>query len=634
VRAAATGVEARRRPSPAGEAGSALAWAPSGGGFAIGTVAGHVMLGDPATATLVPCDGHAGEVYDVRFSPSGHQLASIGKDGVLIIRDGATGATVARLRDGAGVASSLAWLGDDRVITGDDRGVVRIWRLADRLVERRLAHPGAIYGVVVGGGARPYVATFGDGTTVLVWDVATGEVRARLPGHRLATDIVVTVGSLLVTTDEPGDVFVWDPDSGERLAALPPEGGLAAVVVGGTRIALVGDGRQRVWEVARDAGRRHLDGHRARIRDLAFTADGQRLLSASNDGSARVVDLATGEARALGEAGFAEPALPTLEAAAAQRPNPHGLRSLALAPDQATVVTASEDGAVTAWDVVTGARRAAWPGHVGRVRRVVFAADGRVAFSVGDTTLRRWDVAAGRELARRDLGEAPWDLALVGQDVVATQTDGGTIALWRAADLTPIATAPLRTKLHELTVVGDEVLDAGRLDVAVIDRAGTTRRRGTVSDAFTAAVSASSSGSRLLAVGTTVHQLVLLDWATLTPVRTWANDDLVVALRFRPDGRLLASASGRKLRVWDPATGNLLIESPELPGLLTQLAWSPDGTRLAAAGGAGTIWVWELGGRTPAALAAIAACASPWRLVDGALVGVPFDAAACAVPAR
>jgi hypothetical protein len=77
------------------------------------------------------------------------------------------------------------------------------------------------------------------------------------------------------------------------------------------------------------------------------------------------------------------------------------------------------------------------------------------------------------------------------------------------------------------------------------------------------------------------------------------------------------------VKLFDPATGNLLAQAPELPAMLAQLVWSPDGTRLAIAGGAGLVWIWNLAPGVRDGLPAFVRCVSPWQLEDSSLSAVP-----------
>jgi WD40 repeat protein len=123
-------------------------------------------------------------------------------------------------------------------------------------------------------------------------------------------------------------------------------------------------------------------------------------------------------------------------------------------------------------------------------------------------------------------------------------------------------------------------------------------------------VSAASADGRLLAVvGANMRKVELWDVPAGSPAGPIIETDgPAYAIAVSPDARLLATLTGGRLvSVWDAATGRELrrLEDPSetFPGRtdsLRCLAFSPDGTTLAAAGSDGEIRLWDLGGSNPA----------------------------------
>jgi WD40 repeat protein len=158
------------------------------------------------------------------------------------------------------------------------------------------------------------------------------------------------------------------------------------------------------------------------------------------------------------------------------------------------------------------------------------------------------------------------------------------------------------------------------------------------------ALSASSDG-RILAVGTQAAALQVWDLATSVQVRAEkgvANGVQAVALApggkavaaggfdkkvrvfplpsgdsrvleglngrvgqlaWSPDGALLAAAGNEdRVLVWDAATGTLRRELKGHQGFIVALAWSPDGTLIASSGQDGTVRLWPVSEGAPQVL--------------------------------
>jgi WD40 repeat protein len=72
----------------------------------------------------------------------------------------------------------------------------------------------------------------------------------------------------------------------------------------------------------------------------------------------------------------------------------------------------------------------------------------------------------------------------------------------------------------------------------------------------------------------------------------------VNSVAWSPDGRRLASAGGNfgppgQAKVWDVATGRALVDLPGHGNQVNSVAWTPDGQRLASASTDGTIKIWD-----------------------------------------
>src|SRR5208282_965113 len=146
-----------------------------------------------------------------------------------------------------------------------------------------------------------------------------------------------------------------------------------------------------------------------------FSADGQRVVTASEDKTARVWDAASG--KAIGEPMRHEDAV----------------RSAQFSPDGQRVVTASEDKTARVWDAATGKAIGEPMRHDGWVYSAQFSADGQqVVTASEDKTAQVWDAATGKAIGepmRREDAANSAQFSADGQQMVTASWDK-TAQVW------------------------------------------------------------------------------------------------------------------------------------------------------------------------------------------------------------
>ena len=184
----------------------------------------------------------------------------------------------------------------------------------------------------------------------------------------------------------PGDVVVWNPADGNRVADLaghPTAVWAVKASKDGKLAATAGyDGLVKLWDLPARTLKNDLKKHKGWVRSLDFSADGSKLATAGEDGTVVVWDTSNGSE------------LKTIAA--------HGgpVTSVAFAPDGATLATGGGDKLVKLWDVASGNEKAKLEGHSDALWTVVYSPDGtKLATAGADRLVKIWNAADNKELA-------------------------------------------------------------------------------------------------------------------------------------------------------------------------------------------------------------------------------------------
>jgi WD40 repeat protein len=230
-----------------------------------------------------------------------------------------------------------------------------------------------------------------------VWDLANPTRGfARLDGSR-AKDVLVAPDGRLVTLEEDNRVHIRAlADLKARPIVLEgPAVDAMALSPDGTRLATAGEDKAaRVWDLDRlAAGPAVFAGHEDKVVTLAFSADGRRLATGSSDRTARVWNAADVKAPPIILRGH--------DKDDPSRASSHlGITTLAFTPDGRRLVTGSDDETARVWDLDHPERApAVLRGHLAEVEAVAISPDGRRLVTMSNdpgeatgTSVRVWDL--------------------------------------------------------------------------------------------------------------------------------------------------------------------------------------------------------------------------------------------------
>jgi WD40 repeat protein/beta-lactamase regulating signal transducer with metallopeptidase domain len=507
----ATGKEVRKVPAPQGARASAVALTPDGKVLAYGSGGDvHLCAADTGKETR-RIETKEGGIRTLVFSADGRTLAVRGGNQRVRMWDTATGKEVRQLRE-AEPAQQTGGL----VLVSPDFSGPEVRALAFSPNGKRIVSA--------------------SGSTVQLWEAATGKELPLPEGHRRApTNIVLSPdGKVAVSWGADRVIRRWESATGRSLGSFPAP---------------------------------------ARTTRAALSPDGRTIALANADGTVRLHDTATGKEvnRLKGQRGAA----------------------LAFAPDGKTLAVRGNDNAIRLYEAATGAevrqivlRREENPGRgtviifggqgaVARGPGLAFSPDGKLlaapapARRNADNILVLLDVATGKELRKIDLPQAITSFAFSPDGrVLATENTDRTVTLWE------VASGKERARLGK--PLAEERQQGGGAMVLELDGQGfsfdNTPPAGPVGLAF------SPDGRALVARG---PDLVLRVWdvtAGKEVGRLSGHAGRVETVAFSRDGKVLASgATDTTILLWDatnPLAGLAKPRTAELPAARAEAIWN------------------------------------------------------------
>ncbi|MBP7960950.1 MAG: hypothetical protein KBG20_01440 [Caldilineaceae bacterium] len=540
--------------------------------------------------TVAALRGHTAKVLSVSFSPDGKRIVSGSDDSSIRIWDVESGEEIAVLLGHTWAVDAVLYSPDGkRIVSGGSDNTIRLWDAESGEVIATLdGHSNSVRSVAYSPDGK-YIASGSDDRSVRIWDTHEYTAVATLSGN---TGWVNTVsfspdGKYVSAGDDDGTVVIWNAETYTSVATLNGHADSVRSVAwspltadvngsGGQRIASgSGDGAVRIWDVSRADAVATTDGyvdrvdsigsspvvfrgHTGTVWSVAFSPDGEQIVSGGDDGTARIWDATNGmEMRQLngfegsvvwsvswspatsgpdnqdGErivAGIRDHtvrfwSLKSIGGAVSiegpttlGRHDSFDVYTVAISPDGERVASGSADKTVRIWNVKTIAEVATLEGHTASVNSVGFSpSGGRVVSGSTDNTVRIWDVKTGEELA---------------------------ILRGHTAGVNSVAYSP----------DGDRIVSG--------------------SDDSTVRIWDAESGEELASLRNHMAG--------------------VKSVAFSPDGKRIASGSDDStVRIWDAETGEELAILRGHTGWVNTVAFSPDGKRIASGSDDNTVRIWD-----------------------------------------
>ncbi len=409
--------------------------------------------------------------------------------------------------------------------------------------------------------------------------------------------------------------LMWKDDQGKEALALLDE----------CQGNLRGWEHRHLWALY-NSNQRTFRGHTSQVRSVAWSPDGKRILSGSNDNTLKVWDAETGQEllSLKGHTAF--------------------VTSVAWSPDGKRIVSGSWDNMLKIWDVNKKREISSLKGHTLFVISVAWSPDGkRIVSGSADGTMKVWDAEKGQEVLSlkghtAQVTSVAW--SPVGKRFLSGSEDG-TVKIWdadkglevpslkgRSVGVSSVAWSPdgkrfLSGSLDGMLKVwdadnGHEVLSLKGHTFPVSSVAWSPDGKRILSGSWdnTLKVWDADKGQELLSLKGHTGPVVSVAWSPDGKrilsgsldgtLKVWdaekrqkvlalkGHTNYVYSVAWSPDGkRLLSGSFDGTLKIWDAENGKEVFSRKGHTSAVSSLAWSPDGKRFLSGSADGTVKVWD-----------------------------------------
>lgn len=547
---------------------------------------------------------HEDRVTTVEFSPDGKWFVTAAADGNIIVWDAKHLTKAAVLPVQRGVVRAVAFSADGRVlVTPTDGDLKNVWEVGSWKKLREANTPHYRFGqFLLSPEGRWMMTPHGDVCDLLneqcvidrrppFWSGITPFAKNLRPPF-WSWAALSPNGRRMISIDAAGfvaftSISQFEVPEGRKLLGshrLHNSSGRAVAYSPNGRQAASGAEDIVLWNVLTQEKVMRFK-HQANVSSLAFSPDGQWLVSTHRDGAILVWDTVGKELMAdfTGHSEMVE--------------------AVAFKQDGKQIASGSADGSVVIWNVEPANKHAVLLWHTTRVNAVAFSADGNsLASNDLDGNLAMWDVAERRlrwanKIAKRIPSEASYCAAispdgrwLATSYGVYECASGQLVCDFRTESAnSPIGIVPQSSEVRDVKFSAD-----GQWLVSITSRGEITIRQVSqwqiveyqkVNGAHLVSLSLFSNGKQMV---TGEDEGLIRFWRTdpLRQVSTLdAKSGRILSIVFSPDGKQIGSVSDDKaIALWDVATHSLVTKFGQHATPVYAMAFSPDGEQIVSGG--------------------------------------------------
>ncbi|NBR21073.1 MAG: WD40 repeat domain-containing protein [Proteobacteria bacterium] len=433
--------------------------------------------------------------------------------------------------------------------------------------------------------------TGGMDDTVRLWDTGSTLAQGVLRGHlddvtSLSMD---TSGDFLLSGSLDGTLILWNMKTQELVTTREEAhlGEISSLVFqpSGTLAVSAGeDGKVKLWSLPELEPIHTFSKHRKRVTQIKFTIRGDKLLTASLDGTLGIWDW--GKKRQLNEVIVKQPII-----------------GFDLPPEGMEGVIATQRGAIRIWDFEEGIPLRDVDTHAGEVERVHFDLSGRrVIAALADGHVQVWELGSSlylKSLKGHQRSIESLDFANEGVYLISSSSDK-SVRIWDVERGLQVRSYDLenhRVQSVRFSPDAESFATAGADSSARVweTESGQRLKNLTQHKGKVNSVDFHPKENVLLSGGSD-RQWMLWDLNTETVIlKNLAHEDQIQQVRFSENGKMFATAgSDRVVHLWSYPEGERLLSLKGHRKAIVAIAFNPKIPMLATASQDMSILLWDL----------------------------------------
>jgi eukaryotic-like serine/threonine-protein kinase len=593
----------------------------------------HDFLFTRFNSAQVTLRGHQDTISSISFSSDGVRFASSCLDEKVNIWSLKEGRLLTTFTEHEAPVKSVCFAPDGQTVaSASSDGMIKFWK--SESAKEIASIQGQVEGInqIAFSPDGSFIAAASENHSIMLWDARTHKELAKLAGHSMPVTCISFTpdGKQLVSGGKDangrGELRLWnlddvsvpiDLDKGNHgevhSLQFSPDGN--KVVSASGEIGHTGE--VSLWSVNTGTKLFTLKTDSSTVLSLAFSRDGQRIVTASDDGSIKVwsalnqqlLGIFKGHDQEVTAVQFSPDASLIISGSADQSIkiwNPkcnqhvddmvgHTNRgnTVAISPNGKHIASGGQDHQVILWNE-DKTKQMTLMGHTKPVNSVQFSPDSKFIVSASnDHSVKVWDVMSGNCLMSLDEHTGPVHSARFSPDGMWIAS-GGSDAVIRIWDATSGKLhhqfEKARGEIHSLSFshcghrlasgCGDSMVRVW--DVAtgkeILQLQGHSNRVNTVEF---------SPDGNTLASGSSDSKIIVWDAIKGEPnLILISHTREVNALVFSPDGKRIASGCcGGKIKIWDAADGQAILTINAHDGVTTSVAFHPESKAVVSAGG-------------------------------------------------